>query len=90
MFLSRYVVTLGAPISIAQRMGEDTLTYLNKGMVVLHVVDTKMVLALSSPSSRPLILTHPSPTLCHSLTITISHSHTLTLTPHSLTHPLQY
>jgi transcription factor CP2-like protein len=27
----KYVVTLGAPISIAQRMGEDTLTYLNKG-----------------------------------------------------------
>ena len=24
-------MTLGAPISIAQRMGEDTLTYLNKG-----------------------------------------------------------
>ena len=30
----RYVVTLGAPISIAQRMGEDTLTYLNKGIYV--------------------------------------------------------
>ena len=28
----RYMVTLGAPISIAQRMGEDTLTYLNRGM----------------------------------------------------------
>lgn len=27
----KYVITLGAPISIAQRMGEDTLTYLNKG-----------------------------------------------------------
>ena len=28
----RYVVTLGAPISIAQRMNDDTLTYLNKGV----------------------------------------------------------
>lgn len=27
----KYVVLVGAPISIAQRMGEDTLTYLNKG-----------------------------------------------------------
>ena len=34
--MSRYMVTLGAPISIAQRMGEDTLTYLNRGTYV-HV-----------------------------------------------------
>ncbi len=27
----RYVVTLGAPISIAQRRKDDTLTYVNKG-----------------------------------------------------------
>ena len=27
------MVTVGAPISIAQRMGEDTLTYLNRGEV---------------------------------------------------------
>ncbi len=29
----RYIVTLGAPISIAQRMNDDTLTYLNKGIL---------------------------------------------------------
>ena len=27
----RYMIILGAPTSIAQRQGEDTLTYLNKG-----------------------------------------------------------
>lgn len=30
-FVCRYVVTLGAPTSIAQRTEDDTLTYLNKG-----------------------------------------------------------
>ena len=27
----KYVISLGAPTSIAQKHGEDTLTYLNKG-----------------------------------------------------------
>ena len=31
VFMCRYVVTLGAPTSIAQRTEDDTLTYLNKG-----------------------------------------------------------
>ena len=31
VFVCRYVVTLGAPTSIAQRTEDDTLTYLNKG-----------------------------------------------------------
>lgn len=30
------MVTLGAPISIAQRMGEDTLTYLNRGTIFAY------------------------------------------------------
>ena len=30
----KYVISLGAPTSIAQKHGEDTLTYLNKGMFV--------------------------------------------------------
>ena len=29
----KYVISLGAPTSIAQKHGEDTLTYLNKGML---------------------------------------------------------
>ncbi len=30
----KYLVVLGAPTSIAQRHGEDTLTYLNKGITI--------------------------------------------------------
>ena len=57
----RYAVTLGAPISIAQRMGEDTLTYLNKGL-------------LDNANTHTHTCTYVSPTLSLSLSLSLKYT----------------
>eukprot|EP00731_Ephydatia_muelleri_P030770 Em0022g284a len=53
----KYVVTLGAPISIAQRQGEDTLTYLNRGQFYGLQIKANMSMDLPTKAKSLVHLT---------------------------------
>ena len=58
-------MTLGAPISIAQQVGDDTLTYLNKGGLLLFKGETRS----GSHSSFQQVLSYFGK-ICHSCGVT--------------------